>query len=192
MSDAPNPVLLVAADPPEGPANYAVELTTTKGPIVIDVDRALAPRAADRFHQLVRLGFFEQVAFFRAIAGFVVQAGLHGNPAVNKAWRNARLKDDPVRTSNAAGTLSFASAGPNTRTTQFFINLGDNRRLDPMGFAPFARVRDLEIVRRLHTGYGEGPPGGRGPQPGAVHRQGNAYLKAEFPELDYILRAGLA
>jgi peptidyl-prolyl cis-trans isomerase A (cyclophilin A) len=173
------------------PEKYCARLETTKGTILIDVDRALAPRGADRFYSLIQGGFYQEVAFFRVVPGFVAQAGLHGDPAVNKIWRDARIPDDPVRTSNQPGTITFATSGPNARTTQFFINLKANTRLDAMGFAPFGRTRDSLVVEALHAGYGEGPPGGRGPQQSRIQREGNAYLRAEFPALDYIISAGI-
>lgn len=176
-------------DTQQAPAQFAVELDTTKGPLVIDVNRAWAPRGADRFHELVQSGYFTDVAFFRVIAGFMAQAGLHGDPAVTAEWRNKRIEDDPVTQSNTRGMVSFATAGPGTRTTQFFINFGDNSRLDGMGFAPFGKVRDMTVVDALYSGYGEGAPSGRGPAQGLIQRQGNAYLKKDFPKLDYIKSA---
>ncbi len=171
------------------PDTYSVELTTTKGTITIDVDRDLAPIGADRFYNLVKLGFYDDVAFFRVVPAFMAQAGLSGTPAVNKAWRNARIRDDAPKTSNSAGTVTFATSGKDSRTTQFFINLKSNARLDAMGFAPFGKVRDLSGVEQLHDGYGDSPPSGSGPMQGRLHREGNAYLQAEFPELDYIRSA---
>ena len=187
-----NPLLLnpKASDEP-APTSYSVELETSRGSIIVDVTRSWAPRAADRFHTLVQVGYLEDVAFFRVIAGFMAQAGLHGEAAVNKVWRNKRFPDDPVTESNRAGFVSFATSGKNSRTSQFFINLADNKRLDAMGFAPFARVRDLAVVEALYAGYGEGFPNGNGPQQGRIQREGNTYLRAEFPELDYIRRARL-
>ena len=173
----------------EAPPKFAVRLETTQGDIYIDVDRALAPLGADRFHQLVGLGFYDDVAFFRVVANFVVQVGLNGDPEVNRVWREARFPDDPVRASNDAGTVTFATSGPASRTTQFFINLKNNARLDAMGFSPFGRVRDLSVVSKLYAGYGEGAPSGQGPQQGRIQREGNAYLRAEFPKLDYIKQA---
>ena len=168
------------------PDRFTVRLETTKGPILIDVHRAWAPHGADRFYTLVREGFFTDVAFFRVIEGFMAQGGLSGDPAVNTRWRNRRIPDDTPRESNRRGMVSFAMGGPGTRTTQFFINLVDNTRLDGMGFAPFGRVRDMATVDRLHAGYGEGAPRGRGPIQGRMQSEGNAYLRAEFPELDSI------
>jgi peptidyl-prolyl cis-trans isomerase A (cyclophilin A) len=168
------------------PDQFAIELATTEGPLVIDVTRAWAPAGADHIYTLVRLGYFTDVAFFRVIGGFMAQVGIHGDPAVNRVWRDRSIPDDPVVQSNTRGMVSFATSGPNSRSTQFFINFGDNRRLDEMGFAPFGRVRDMSVADRLHAGYGEGAPGGRGPMQMRIQMQGNAYLRAEFPELDYV------
>lgn len=173
----------------QAPERVTVRLDTTKGPIFVDLDRALAPRGVDRFFELVTIGYYTDVAFFRVVKGFVAQAGLHGDPAVSRAWRDARIADDPVKTSNVEGTVTFATSGPNARTTQFFINLRNNARLDAMGFAPIGRVRDLAPVLALYDGYGEAPPAGRGPQQGRIVREGNTYLRAEHPELDFIERA---
>jgi peptidyl-prolyl cis-trans isomerase A (cyclophilin A) len=176
----------------EAPERYTVALETTKGTIHIDVRRDWAPLGADRFYNLVRLGFFEDLAFFRVLDRFVAQTGLHGDPAVNTAWRDARIQDDPVKESNTAGMVTFATSGPNSRTTQFFINTGDNAGLDRMGFAPFGRVRELALARSLFAGYGEGAPSGRGPIQSRIQREGNAYLREQFPDLDYIKRASIA
>ncbi len=171
------------------PSAYTVSLETTEGEIVIDVRREWAPAGADRFYELVKSGYFTDVAFFRVVDGFMAQTGIHGDPAVAAEWRDRRIPDDAVRESNTRGAVSFAMAGPGSRTTQFFINLVDNARLDPMGFAPFGRVRDMSVVDRLYSGYGEGAPGGRGPDQTRIQREGNAYLRASFPELDYIRSA---
>jgi len=171
------------------PDRYTVALETTKGTLDIDVRRDWAPLGADRFYNLVRLGFFEDMAFFRVLDKFVAQTGLHGDPAVNTAWRDARIQDDPVKQSNTAGMVTFATSGPNSRTTQFFINTGDNAGLDRMGFAPFGRVRELDVARSLYSGYGEGAPAGRGPMQARIQREGNAYLRGQFPDLDYIKSA---
>ncbi len=168
---------------------YAVELVTTKGVVLVDVEPGWSPLGAARFEELVTAHFFDDVAFFRVVAGFVAQAGLSGDPALNKLWRDRRIRDDPKAQSNTRGTVTFATSGAHARTTQFFINLADNVRLDLMGFTPFGRVRDLAVADLLYSGYGDGPPGGRGPQQGRIHREGNAYLRADFPELDYIERA---
>jgi len=168
------------------PATFAVELQTSKGPIVIDVTRAWSPRGADRFYTLVRIGYFRQVAFFRVVEGFMAQVGIHGDPAVNRVWQNRRIQDDPVQQHNTPGMVSFATSGRDSRVNQFFINLVDNSRLDGMGFSPFGRVRDMAPVNALYSGYGEGAPSGRGPSQGRITGEGNVYLQRDFPELDYI------
>lgn len=172
------------------PEKYTVVMETGKGEILIDVQRKWAPLGADRFYNLVKAGFYTDVAFFRVIPGFMVQTGIHGTPAVNKVWRTATIKDDPVTQSNVAGMVTFATSGPNSRTTQFFINFGNNARLDGMGFAPFGKVRSMDVVNSIYAEYGPGPhEGGRGPSQQQMQTQGNAYLKAQFPKLDYIVSA---
>ncbi len=175
----------------EAPATYTVKLETTKGDLLIDVTTAWAPKGAQRFYNLVKAGYYDDVAFFRAIQGFMAQVGLHGDPEINKIWREARIQDDPVKESNKRGYVTFATAGPNTRTTQFFLNFGDNVQLDGMGFAPFGKVQDesMKVLDAINTEYGEGAPRGRGPSQGRIHAEGNAYLKAEFPNLDSIKKA---
>ena len=187
----PHPALLDPRRANErAPDTFAVELTTTEGPVIVDVTRAWSPHGADRFYNLVKIGYFTDVAFFRVIDGFMAQAGIHGDPRVNRAWRDANIPDDPpAGQSNTRGMVSFAMAGPNTRTTQFFINYGDNSRLDAMGFTPFGRVRDMRAVDALYKGYGEGAPRGRGPSQALIQSRGNEYLRQSFPELDYIVRA---
>ena len=176
----------------KAPDNFKVKFTTTKGDFIIEVTRAWSPLGADRFYNLVKAGFFTDVAFFRVIQGFMAQFGIHGDPAVASAWRGARIQDDPVKESNGRGYVSYAMAGPNTRTTQFFINYGDNARLDGMGFSPFGMVAEgMHVVDALYSGYGEGAPSGNGPDQGRVQMQGNAYLKKDFPSLDYIKSAQL-
>ncbi|MEM7436873.1 MAG: peptidylprolyl isomerase, partial [Myxococcota bacterium] len=133
----------------KAPARYEAELLTTQGPIVIEVERAWAPRGADRFYQLVKSGYFTNVAFFRVIDGFMAQAGISGDPATSAKWRNKRIPDDPVKLSNTRGTVTFAMAGPGSRTTQFYINLVDNTQLDAMGFAPFGKVKNMKAVDAL-------------------------------------------
>jgi peptidyl-prolyl cis-trans isomerase A (cyclophilin A) len=173
------------------PDTFAVELTTTEGTIIIDVHRAWAPNGADRFYNLVTSGYYADVAFFRVIHGFMAQCGIHGRPEVNRAWQRATIPDDPTAGAqhNTRGMVSFATGGPNTRTTQFFISLVDNSRLDSMGFTPFGLVRDMTTVDHLYDVYGEGAPGGHGPQQSRIQSEGNTYLHAEFPELDYIRSA---
>lgn len=176
-------------DEKRAPDEYAVELDTTAGPIVIDVHRSWAPEGADRFYELVESAYYNDVAFFRVIGGFMAQAGIHGDPAVNVEWRSKPIEDDPVKASNTRGTVTFAMAGPDSRTTQIFINLVDNSRLDGMGFAPFGKVKDMTAVDALYDGYGEGAPRGRGPSQGRMQTEGNAYLRESFPKLDYIKSA---
>lgn len=175
--------------PTRAPDRYTVELDTTKGPIVIDVRRDWAPHGADRFYELVKNGYYTDVAFFRVIGGFMAQTGISGDPALNAKWRQNTIPDDPVKASNTRGTVTFATAGPNSRTTQFFINFGDNSRLDAMGFAPFGKVQDMAPVDALYDGYGEGAPSGRGPSQGLIQERGNEYLRKSFPKLDYIKSA---
>jgi peptidyl-prolyl cis-trans isomerase A (cyclophilin A) len=177
----------------KAPDTFKVKVATTKGDITIEVTRAWAPNGADRFYNLVKAGYFSDIAFFRAISGFMCQFGIHGDPAVSAAWRDAKIPDDKGgAASNTEGTVTFATAGPNTRTTQFFINLANNARLDSMGFTPFGKVVEgMDVVKKLNTEYGEGAPQGRGPNQGKVQMMGNAYLKKEFPNLDYIKSAEL-
>jgi peptidyl-prolyl cis-trans isomerase A (cyclophilin A) len=190
LPDAPAALLDPDAATTEAPASYKVELTTTKGRVVIDVHRDWAPLGADRFYNLVKLGFYDDVAFFRVVSGFMVQFGMHGHPDVSKAWKPARITDDPRTQRNAKGTISFANSGKNTRTTQVFINFNDNAPLDNMGFAPFGEVVEgMDVVEKLHSGYGDGPPSGSGPDQREIERNGNGYLKRRFPELDYIQSA---
>lgn len=171
------------------PPTFQARFETSAGDFVIEVHREWAPLGADRFYNLARSGYFEGARFFRVISGFMAQFGIHADPAVSARWREQRIPDDPVRQSNARGMVSFATAGPNTRTTQLFINYRDNQMLDGRGFAPFGRViHGMEVVDQLHAGYGEGAPAGRGPDQGRIQAQGNAYLEADFPRLDYIKR----
>jgi cyclophilin family peptidyl-prolyl cis-trans isomerase len=174
------------------PDLFRARFETTKGPFVIEVHREWAARGADRFYSLVRAGYFDDVAFFRVISGFMVQFGINGDPRVNAAWQGARIPDDPVRQSNTRGMVTFATSGPNSRTTQVFINFADNSRLDGMGFAPFGRVVEgLPVVDSLYAGYGEGAPSGAGPSQGRIQSEGSTYLRAEFPKLDYVKTARL-
>lgn len=174
----------------QAPATYKVKLDTSKGVVVIDVNRAWAPKGADRFYNLVKSGFFDNARFFRVISGFMVQFGIAGDPKIQAPWRNAPITDDPVTQSNKRGYVTFATAGPNTRTTQMFINFADNARLDRSGFAPFGMVSSgMNVVDQLHAGYGEGAPNGAGPEQGRIQTEGNAYLTRSFPNLDYIKKA---
>jgi peptidyl-prolyl cis-trans isomerase A (cyclophilin A) len=174
----------------KAPETFKAQFNTTKGKFTIEVTRSLSPTGADRFYNLVRSGYFKDIAFFRVIPGFMCQFGIHGDPAVAAKWRDANITDDPVKGSNTRGTISFATAGPGTRTTQLFINFGDNANLDGMGFSPFGKVTEgMDVVDKIYSGYGEGAPGGMGPDQGRVQSEGNAYLKKDFPNLDYIKSA---
>ncbi len=174
----------------KAPDSFKARFDTSKGSFTVEVTRSLAPNGADRFYNLVRSGYFTDVEFFRVIPGFMCQFGIHGDPKVAAAWRGANIPDDPVKGSNTRGAITFATAGPNTRTTQLFINYADNTRLDSMGFSPFGKVTEgMEVVDKICGDYGEGAPQGRGPDQGRVQREGNAYLKKDFPKLDYIKSA---
>jgi peptidyl-prolyl cis-trans isomerase A (cyclophilin A) len=174
----------------KAPATYKVKFDTSKGVFVVEVHRDWAPNGADRFYNLVKNGFYNDTRFFRVISGFMVQFGINGDPKLNRVWRDANIKDDPVKASNKRGMITFATAGPDTRTTQVFINFGDNAGLDDQGFAPFGQViSGMEVVESLFAGYGEGAPRGVGPDQGLIQSQGNAYLKKDFPKLDYIKTA---
>jgi peptidyl-prolyl cis-trans isomerase A (cyclophilin A) len=174
----------------KAPEVFGVRLDTSQGPVVIEVTRAWAPNGADRFYNLVKAGFYDDVRFFRVLSGFMAQLGINGDPSVSAVWRGATIADDPVKASNTRGMVTFATAGPNTRTTQIFINYGDNSRLDADGFSPFGKVIEgMDVVEKLYAGYGEGTPRGQGPDQGKLQREGNAYLQSGFPKLDYIKKA---
>ena len=168
------------------PAVFRVRFETTKGAFTVEATRDWAPRGADRFYYLVRAGFYDGSRFFRVVPGFVLQFGLPADPKLAGVWKEATFPDDPVKTSNVRGTLTFATAGPNTRTTQLFFNFGDNARLDRMGFSPFAKVVDgMAVVDAISAEYGERPNQGR------IQSEGEAYLAREFPRLDVIRSARL-
>jgi peptidyl-prolyl cis-trans isomerase A (cyclophilin A) len=177
----------------QAPATYKARFDTSKGVFVIDVRREWAPVGADRFYNLVKNGFYDENRFFRVISGFMVQFGINGNPQVSTPWRNAQIKDDPVKQSNKRGFITFATSGPNSRTTQVFINFGDNARLDGMGFASFGQVSSgMNVVDQLYSDYGEGAPSGRGPNQGRMQSEGNAYLTKDFPNLDFVRKATIS
>ena len=174
----------------QAPAAYKVKFDTSKGPFVVEVTRAWAPKGADRFYNLVKSGFYDNVRFFRVISGFMVQFGINGDPGVMARWRTAQIGDDPVTQSNKRGTVTFAMAGPNTRTSQVFINFADNANLDGMGFSPFGRiVSGMNVVDALNPEYGEGAPRGRGPDQSRLQSEGNTYLMKDFPRMDYVKKA---
>jgi peptidyl-prolyl cis-trans isomerase A (cyclophilin A) len=191
-SAGPSPLLTPSAEALAKPApdSFRVAFLTNKGRFVVRAVRAWAPNGVDRFYYLVNNGYFDDVKFFRVLPNFMAQFGVHGDPAVNAVWENRSIPDDPVRESNQRGSLSFATSGPNTRTVQLFINKRDNRRLDAMGFAPIGRVTEgMAVVDSLYMGYGEGPPGGLGPDQSRIGSEGNRYLNRNFPKLDSIVNA---
>jgi len=170
----------------QAPATFSAAFDTSKGRFVVEVHREWAPRGADRFYNLVKSGFFNDVRFFRVIGGQLAQFGMHGDPAVQEASPDAVIEDDPVRHGNTRGSISFASRGPNTRTTQLFINVRDNSAYDRLGFSPFAEVvSGMDVVDRLYSAYAERPE-----QP-LIDEEGNAYLTREFPNLDYVQKAAI-
>ncbi len=187
----PNPALLTPANlKAKAPDVYKAKFVTTKGEIVIEVTRDWAPLGADRFYNLVKNGYFTNASFFRVISGFMVQFGLSAWPEVNRAWRESPIKDEPVKQSNTRGMVTFAKGGANSRTTQVFINFGDNARLDAMEFPPFGKVVEgMDVVDKLYAGYGEGAPNGRGPDQGMLQSMGDALITRDFPLMDKIQSA---
>ena len=174
----------------QAPDVYWAKFDTTKGSFVIKVTRDWAPIGADRFYNLVKNGFFNNASFFRVIPGFIVQFGISADPNVSAVWHDADIPDDPVKQSNAAGTVTFATAGPSTRTTQVFINLANNQSLDAQGFAPFGTVtQGMDVAQNFYSGYGEGAPMGNGPDQQLLQSQGEPYLAKNFPKLDHIKSA---
>jgi homoserine O-acetyltransferase len=175
------------------PERFRVRVETTKGPFVLEITSAWAPIGVDHFYTLVRAGYYDDSRFSRVVPGFIVQFGLAGDPATTAAWTDRRIPDDPVREHNVRGTIAYAMTGPNTRTTQLFISLVDNTRLDAQGFAPIGRVVEgMKVVDSLYGGYGEKSGGGmRAGKQGAVIAGGNAYLDREFPRLDRLISARL-
>ena len=168
----------------QAPATYKAKFDTSKGPFVIEVHRAWAPKGADRFYNLVKNGFFDDTRFFRVVPDFMVQFGIHGDPAIQKNWANANIQDDPKNQSNKKGFVTFATRGPNTRTTQVFVNFKDNGFLDAQGFTPFGEViSGMEVVEKITSQYGEKP------NQGTIQSEGNAYLNKDFPKLDFVKKA---
>jgi peptidyl-prolyl cis-trans isomerase A (cyclophilin A) len=183
---APNPALRTPSKLKErAPEVFTANFDTTAGPFVVEVHRTWAPKGADRFYNLVKYGFFDEARFFRVLPNFMAQFGIHGDPKIQAGWREANITDDPVTQSNRRGFISFATAGPNTRTTQVFINFRDNAaNLDPQGFAPFGQViSGMESVDKINAQYRQDPDQGQ------IQMRGNAYLNKEFPKLDYIRKA---
>jgi peptidyl-prolyl cis-trans isomerase A (cyclophilin A) len=182
---APTPAVTPAAD--QAPATFRVRLETSKGPIVIEAHRDWSPNGVDRFYQLVRDGYYDDVRFFRVVPPFVVQFGMHGDPTRNAQWANNGLIDEPVKQPNRRGTVTYAKGGPNSRTTQLFINLQDNSgMLDQQGFAPFGEVVEgMSVLERLYSGYADEPTG-RQPE---IAAEGNVFLNRTYPKLDFIRTA---
>jgi peptidyl-prolyl cis-trans isomerase A (cyclophilin A) len=167
----------------KAPRVFHVTFHTTKGDFVLTVHRDWAPKGADRLYDLAKSHFFDGAKFFRVVPGFVVQFGISPEPAVSTAWRDATIPDDAVKAHNVRGAVSFAAAGPNTRTTQIFVNLGNNRRLDGLGFAPVGSVTSgMGVVDRLYSGYGEQPTA----RQAEMQLEGNAWLEKHYPKLDAI------
>jgi cyclophilin family peptidyl-prolyl cis-trans isomerase len=171
----------------KAPDKYKAKFDTSAGVIVIEVTRAWAPLGADRFYNLVKNGFYDDVRFFRVLNGFMAQFGMNGDPAIQGPWSKSNFSDDPVKESNKRGYVTFAKTSlPNSRSTQVFINFGDNSQLDKDGFAPFGRVTEgMNVVDKLYTGYGSNNV----PDQGRIMTEGNAYLLKSYPKLDYIKKA---
>ncbi len=179
-----------AQAPTPVPDVYRVKFDTSKGVFILEVNKKWAPEGAERFYRLVEQKFYDDCRFFRVVQGFMVQFGISGDPKVMAKWRNLTMRDDPVKQSNQRGYITYAMAGPNTRTTQVFINFKDNSFLDSQGFAPFGKVVEgMNVVDKLYNGYGDGAPQGNGPDQGQLQMQGNEYLNAKFPRLDFIKTA---
>jgi peptidyl-prolyl cis-trans isomerase A (cyclophilin A) len=192
LMDAKSPEMTKPA-----PEIYRAKFETSKGPFVIEVTRKWSPNGADRFYNLVGNGYFDGDRFFRVISGFMVQFGINGDPKLNEVWREANIPDDQPtgadKQSNTRGMVSFAKTGaPNSRSTQLFINFGDNSRLDGMGFTPIGKVVEgMAVVDSLYSGYGEGAPRGAGPDQMQIQTEGNKYLDASFPKMDFIKKASI-
>jgi len=172
------------------PEVFRVKFETSKGDVIVEATRSWAPRGVDRFHELVRMGYFTESRFFRMVPGFVAQFGVHRDYDVHTVWRTLFIVDDPPQQKNLRGTLAFAQSGPNTRATEIFINLADNAMLDDQNFVPFAKVvQGMDLVDTFYAGYGELRPQGKFIDPGGVEEGANAYIVPRFPKLDYIKRA---
>ncbi|HVJ27529.1 MAG TPA: peptidylprolyl isomerase [Vicinamibacterales bacterium] len=177
------------ADVPKGESYYAL-FRTSEGDFILAVHPGWAPLGAERFRELLETKYYDNCRFFRVLDGFMAQVGVNGDPAVSAQWRDRAIQDEPAKVSNQRGRVTYAKGGPNSRTTQIFFNYGDNRQLDADAFAPFAEVvKGMDVLGKLYSAYGEGAPHGAGPDQGRLNMQGNEYLQAEFPELDYIKSA---
>lgn len=182
-------IVAVTGDEPKAeskpaPDQFRVKFECSCGDFVVEVNREWAPNGVDRFHDLVSQGFYNECRFFRVVPGFVVQFGMNGDPAVHAKWQDAVIKDDKVTQSNKRGYITFASRGPDTRTSQVFINFDDNERLDGLGFAPFGKVVEgMDVVDKINAQYGQKP------DQGLITEKGNEYLKSEFPKMDFVKKA---
>lgn len=194
LSDLPPDHVLLRPDAPElneaAPDSFDVEMETSAGTLRVRVYSDWAPLGAARFYNLTRHGFYDGTRFFRVLPGFVAQFGMNGTPAIDSIWLRQRLEDDPPRVPTGAGTLTYAMAGPGTRTTQLFFSYRANEMLDAQGFAPIGRVVDgMQVLFRLNGEYGEIPPEGTGPSFGCIASHGNHYLTRRYPDLDFIRTA---
>ena len=185
LSDPKAPAVNLTA-----PAEFKVKLETSKGDIVLKITRDWAPKGADRFYSLVKNGYYDECRFYRVLPKYIAQVGIHGDPKISMKWHEAPIDDDPVKQKNTRGRVTFAKGGPNSRTTNLFINLKDSTSLDAQGFAPVGDVIEgMEIADQLHSGYGEGAPKGRGPSQKKIYEEGNAWLQKDFKDLDFIKTA---
>jgi len=174
----------------KAPDVFKVKFETSQGNFIVEVHRKWSPIGADHFYALVDNKFYDGCRFFRVLDGFMAQFGINGDPKTQKKWRKEVIKDDPVVKSNTRGMITYATGGPNTRTSQLFINYGNNARLDNSGFSPFGKVvKGMNVVDKLYHKYGEGAPSGNGPSQRLIQSRGNKYLNQEFPKLDYIKKA---
>ncbi len=171
------------------PEVFRVKFQTSQGDFVVEAPRAWAPHGVDRFHELLRMHYFDQSRFFRVVPGFIAQFGVHRDFNVHGKWREYFIADDPPQQKNLRGTLAFAMSGGGTRATEIFINLADDPALDQQGFVPFAKVVEgMDVVDKFYAGYGEMRPEGKYIDPSRVEGEANEYLVQRFPKLDYILK----
>jgi peptidyl-prolyl cis-trans isomerase A (cyclophilin A) len=183
-------VLLLPPQDAKAPAEFKVRLDTTKGDIVLKITRDWAPKGADRFHALVKAGYYDDCRFYRVLPKYIAQFGISGTPATAAKWKELPIDDDPVKQKNTRGRVTFSKGGPNTRTTNLFINLKDSTSLDGDGFAPIGEVVEgMDIADQLFSGYGDGAPKGKGPSQKKIYEQGNAWLQKDYKDLDYIKTA---
>jgi peptidyl-prolyl cis-trans isomerase A (cyclophilin A) len=185
LRDPKSPAVTLTA-----PAEFKVKLETSKGDLVIKVVRDWAPKGADRFFSLVKNGYYDECRFYRVLPKYIAQVGIHGDPKIAGAWHEAPIDDDPVKQKNTRGRVTFAKGGPNSRTTNIFLNLRDSTSLDSQGFAPIGEVVEgMDVADQLHSGYGDGAPKGRGPSQKRIYEEGNAWLQKDFKDLDFIKTA---